>query len=127
MKFSNLLLATLLSSTLLFGANNRPPKPVSEPLDITLLSEEYQMALEELLQRKIDIESQSHLGRIIILEDAENCIQTIETLEDYHACEKTEALARKTLREDLRDDKKALRDDFRALISEIRSTQEPAS
>ncbi|MBN2895650.1 MAG: hypothetical protein JXK05_07160 [Campylobacterales bacterium] len=91
--------------------------------DLTNLTPEQQLAFEELLERKVAIESESHLQRITILEEAEDCIQSIETLEAYKACEKSEAEARMALRASQEDDHKALRDDFKALISDICAAQ----
>lgn len=91
--------------------------------DLTNLTPEQQLAFEELLDRKVAIESESHLQRITILEEAEDCIQSIDTLEAYKACEKSEAEARVALRASLEDDRKALRDDYKALITEICTAQ----
>jgi len=130
MNMKTLTLSAVMMTATLFAAQ---PQHLATPgtsnraaaFDTALLSEEQQLALEELLQRKVDLESQSHLARIVILEEAEVCIQAVETSQGYLDCEKVEAQERVTLRDELREDKMALRRDFRALIKEIRESKEP--
>ena len=47
------------------------------------------------LDTKVEIESKSHKNKIGILEDAEKCIQKVETKRDYKKCEKAEKQGRK--------------------------------
>lgn len=125
MKLVTLPLVAIMAAATLYAApmSQNTASSQRSPVDTSLITEEQQMQLDELLQRKIDIESQSHLARIVILEDAEVCIQLAETLEMYRECERSENQARADLREELKDDKELLRDDFRALIKEIRESQ----
>lgn len=65
---------------------------------------------EQIVLKQIrDIESKSHLGRIRILQEAEDCIQRAQSLPAYRACEQRENQQREALREETRREREAFR------------------
>lgn len=63
--------------------------------------EKRQQFREENFSKLRDLESESHQGRIQILQQAEACIQVATTAQAYSQCEQQEQAARQALRESI--------------------------
>lgn len=82
----------------------------------------------DLFEQRRELESRSHLERIRILRDAEACIQAAMNLHDYRACERNEAEARRSLREQQKPRLETLRERIRELrprLARLRARNAP--
>ena len=70
---------------------------------------------QQVLDKMRAMESHSHQGRIHILQQAEGCIQSAKTPQEYGSCERDERQARERLRDELQPQHQALRDELRQL------------
>lgn len=72
--------------------------------------------VRQLYREFRDLESQSHQGRIRILQAADSCIRAAETRRAFRACEEQERADRQALRAELQPRKEALK----ARVTELR-------
>lgn len=73
---------------------------------------------QKMYDKMRSLESQSHRGRIQILQEAEGCIQGANSPQTYRECERKEQTARESLRESLHPQQQALRDEFQRMRRE---------
>lgn len=95
-----------------FALANDPPQAESQ-----------QAAMRPMLDKMRSLESHSHHGRIKILQEAEGCIQAAQTPQAYRACEQKEQAARESLRENIRPQQQALRDEFQRMRQQRQQAQ----
>ena len=72
-------------------------------------------AREGIFREMKALESESHRGRIRILQEAEACIQRAGVFREYRECEWAEQQAREQLQGSLRPKREALRDRIRSV------------
>jgi len=69
----------------------------------------------QMLEQQKAIESQSHQGRIQVLQQADTCIKDATTREGYRACEEREKAGREALRAQLQPQREAIQQQAQAM------------
>lgn len=70
---------------------------------------------QEMMQKRVNIESEIHAGRIQILQSADTCIKSAKTREAYKTCEEQEKNARKQLHEKIKTENVQLKQEHQQL------------
>ncbi|MBD3807074.1 hypothetical protein [Sulfuricurvum sp.] len=105
----SLFLISLLSATLLMAQEGVHP-----------LKAEY----EQLFEKRKKIEEQSHNERIRILQEADSCIKSAKTPQEYKACEQKEQQSRQQLKEKLHPQLEALKNEREVLKEKVLKQRE---
>ncbi len=74
--------------------------------------EKVEQVKKELMQKKVNLESESHQERIRILQQADNCIKSAKSREEYKSCEEQEQQARENLKEKMKSKHQALKQEM---------------
>ncbi len=92
MKKLLLIISLVLISNMSFAMKNQEH---SEKED---RKEKVEQVKKELMQKKVNLESESHQERIRILQQADNCIKSAKSREEYKSCEEQEKQGRENLK-----------------------------
>lgn len=106
MKKLLLILSLGMMSSLSFAMNNL------EHQDKEGRREKVENIKKELMQKKVGLESESHQERIRILQQADSCIKSAKSKEEYKACEVQEKQSRENLKEKMKSKHQELKQEM---------------
>lgn len=100
-----------MTKMILIGAMLVVSQAVAQDMSAKPLQHERQ----QLFEKRKALEEQSHVGRMGILQEADNCIKAASTPQGYKECEQKENAARLKLKEQQKPQLEALQQERKAL------------